>query len=36
MTAAGELLINTQHGGSVIVNQDGRMAMAACHESPAK
>jgi len=31
LTTSGELLINTYRGGSIIVNQDGRMTMAPCH-----
>jgi HEAT repeat protein len=36
MTASGELLINTYHGGSIVIDQDGRMSMAACHQTPEK
>jgi HEAT repeat protein len=31
MTKSGQLLINTYSGGSVIVDQDGRLSMAPCH-----
>lgn len=35
MLRSGELLVNTSQG-SVVIDEDGRMAMAACHESAAK
>jgi hypothetical protein len=33
LTTSGDLLVNTYEAGSIIVDQDGRMSMAACHEN---
>ncbi len=36
MTTSGQLVINTSYGGSIVVDQDGRMSMASCHEGARK